>query len=128
MVGLACVANAASASPADARGGKKKPKAKAASEAKSGFSAPSETSKAQPAPAGKKGKGCSGGSSATQAKMFVDQPGTEKKRTDGTKGPKWVCENSEITLDPVWRGKPLHFPFKIRNDGDEDLRISARGG
>jgi len=42
---------------------------------------------------------------------------------------KFVCENSEVTLDPVWRnGKDLTFPFKIRNDGTADLKIQAKGG
>jgi len=42
---------------------------------------------------------------------------------------KFVCENSIVTLNPVWRnGKDLTFPFKIRNDGTADLKIQAKGG
>ena len=136
LVCLACAADGASASPADARGKKKKtrqakqqPKAAQVAEPKSGFPVAGEKPKSKaPAQAAKKGKGCGGGSSAAEGKRFVDQPGAEKKPSGGKKGPKWVCENAEINLEPVWRGQPLHFPFKIRNGGNEDLRISARGG
>jgi hypothetical protein len=42
---------------------------------------------------------------------------------------KWVCENTVVSVDPVWRGnKKLTFDFQIRNDGTADLRMKAKGG
>jgi len=42
---------------------------------------------------------------------------------------KWACDNTTVTLDPVWRGsKDLTFDFEIRNEGTADLKIRAKGG
>ena len=44
-------------------------------------------------------------------------------------GAKWACNNTTVTLKPVWRGEEkLTFNFNIRNEGTADLRIKARGG
>jgi hypothetical protein len=71
-------------------------------------------------------KGC--GTSAEAAKGFVDQPGKATDAGGKRIGPRWACDNTTVTIDPVWRGQRLVFRFDIRNEGDEDLRISARGG
>lgn len=42
---------------------------------------------------------------------------------------KWACENTTITLEPIWRGpKGIECSFDIRNDGTAPLHIQARGG
>ena len=41
---------------------------------------------------------------------------------------KWACDQTTVTLESVWRGKPLVFAFDIRNEGTADLKIKARGG
>ena len=41
---------------------------------------------------------------------------------------RWVCEQTTVTKDPIWQGKPLTFAFEIRNEGTADLKIKARGG
>ena len=41
---------------------------------------------------------------------------------------KWACDRTTVTLESVWRGKPLVFAFDIRNEGTADLKIKARGG
>lgn len=40
----------------------------------------------------------------------------------------WLCEQTTVTKDPIWQGKPLTFAFEIRNEGTADLKIKARGG
>lgn len=42
--------------------------------------------------------------------------------------PKWACEETKIQLEPVWKGGSLQCIFKIRNEGEADLTIRARGG
>ncbi len=42
--------------------------------------------------------------------------------------PHWVCAQSTITADPVWKGQRVKFTFKITNDGEADLKIKAKGG
>ncbi len=42
---------------------------------------------------------------------------------------KFACDQMTAKLSPVWRGgSKLTFPFDIRNEGTEALRIRARGG
>lgn len=42
---------------------------------------------------------------------------------------KWFCENTTVTVDPMWRGpKGVSFTFDIRNDGTAPLHIKAKGG
>ncbi|MCK4624816.1 MAG: hypothetical protein KAV00_05870 [Phycisphaerae bacterium] len=41
---------------------------------------------------------------------------------------KWACDQTTVTLDPVWKGKPLVFNFNIRNEGTANLHIRAKGG
>jgi len=42
--------------------------------------------------------------------------------------PRYVCENPEITLEPVWQGEKAEVVFKIRNEGQADLEIQVKGG
>ena len=42
--------------------------------------------------------------------------------------PQWVCPESTVTIDPVWRGQQIECSFSIRNEGAGDLNIKARGG
>lgn len=45
------------------------------------------------------------------------------------KNAKWVCENTTITLEPIWRStKAIECSFDIRNDGTAPLHIKAKGG
>lgn len=47
--------------------------------------------------------------------------------TDGT-APKWSCEKTTVTIEPVWQGKQIECPFILKNEGDADLHIKASGG
>lgn len=42
--------------------------------------------------------------------------------------PRWVCKQTNVTLDAVWRGKPADFTFEIGNEGEGDLKIKLKGG
>ena len=42
--------------------------------------------------------------------------------------PRWVCAQPTVSLDPLWRGRPLEFEFKIRNEGQADLTFNLRKG
>ncbi|UCE60350.1 MAG: hypothetical protein JSU63_01105 [Phycisphaerales bacterium] len=42
--------------------------------------------------------------------------------------PKWVIEQSNLTIPSVWLGQPLRCGFTIRNEGEGDLKIEAKGG
>ncbi len=45
------------------------------------------------------------------------------------KNAMWVCENTTVTLEPIWRStKAIECSFDIRNDGTAPLQIQARGG
>jgi hypothetical protein len=46
----------------------------------------------------------------------------------GGAGPQWVCDETTVRPDPVWRGAQLECAFNIRNEGKRDLKIKARGG
>ena len=42
---------------------------------------------------------------------------------------KYLCENTEVTLDPVWRKSgTLTWDFYIKSGGTAPLKIKARGG
>ena len=43
-------------------------------------------------------------------------------------GPKWSCPEPLVTVEPRWQGEQIECPFMIRNDGDRNLEIKARGG
>jgi len=50
-------------------------------------------------------------------------------KLDPNPNAKWVCDKTEVSVDPVWRGDGrLTFGFDIRNEGTEDLKIKASGG
>ncbi len=42
--------------------------------------------------------------------------------------PKWAIENSNLTIPPIWHGQALRCGFTIRNEGEADLQIKAKGG
>jgi hypothetical protein len=42
--------------------------------------------------------------------------------------PKWRVENSTIEMEPIWQGGTLQCSWAIKNMGDADLNIRARGG
>ena len=43
-------------------------------------------------------------------------------------GPRWVCDQPVVTIDPVWRGEPMVFDFSFRNEGTDNLQVKLRGG
>ena len=70
---------------------------------------------------GAKGKGgC--GSSGKNAKLNLDPPPADQPQ------PKLFIENETIELEPLWRGQPAVFVFKIRNEGEGVLNFKAKGG
>ena len=42
--------------------------------------------------------------------------------------PAWVCKNSNVTIDPIWRGEQIACSFLISNEGAANLNIKAKGG
>ena len=42
--------------------------------------------------------------------------------------PRWVCNESVRTIDPLWNGERIECAFMIRNEGEADLNIKAKGG
>ena len=52
-----------------------------------------------------------------------------RKPIEMNKDAKWVCENTTVTLEPIWRSsKAIECSFDIRNDGTAPLQIQAKGG
>ncbi len=43
-------------------------------------------------------------------------------------GPRWYLESPEVVLEPIWRGEQVACSFDIKNSGDADLKIQAKGG
>ena len=43
-------------------------------------------------------------------------------------GPRWVCDQPVVTIDPVWRGEPMVFNFTFRNEGTDNLQVLLKGG
>jgi len=42
--------------------------------------------------------------------------------------PQWGCDALSISLEPIWAGKALQATWVIKNEGEGDLVIKARGG
>lgn len=42
--------------------------------------------------------------------------------------PRFAVDESEVVLDPVWKGEALDCTFVIRNEGEAVLEIRAAGG
>ena len=47
---------------------------------------------------------------------------------DPALGPRFVCDSLVSKGEPIWQGKPAVFAFTIRNEGQSDLQINAKGG
>jgi hypothetical protein len=69
--------------------------------------------------------GCGGGETPAvwQGDASADSPDAAKPV-----GPRWVLESPSVVLEPLWRGEQIACSFKIKNGGDADLKIQARGG
>jgi hypothetical protein len=77
---------------------------------------------------------------APEVKVTKSTPGPTRTRQPGRRvsakpmpnpvgpQPKWVLESNEIELEPMWHGGTVQCVFKIRNEGEGDLSIRARGG
>lgn len=52
----------------------------------------------------------------------VPKPGT------GGPPPRWVCKEPTVTMEPAWPGGQVECTFEIRNEGEGDLVIQAKGG
>lgn len=64
---------------------------------------------------------CGGGQQGpTVKKTSVAQPKTGEAR--------WVCPQTSVEIEPVWRGDQIECPFIIRNEGSANLEIKAKGG
>ena len=57
-----------------------------------------------------------------------DKSTAATKLAPATEEAKWVCEETKITKEGIWRGQPIVCDFAIRNDGTKDLTFTARGG
>ncbi len=42
--------------------------------------------------------------------------------------PHIVVETEQLSAEPVWRGQFAEFTFRVRNDGQADLRLRGKGG
>lgn len=42
--------------------------------------------------------------------------------------PRWVCKEPTVTMEPAWPGGQVECAFEIRNEGEGDLVIQAKGG
>jgi hypothetical protein len=42
--------------------------------------------------------------------------------------PKLVCNTKTVKAEPAWAGKMVSFEFEIKNAGEANLRIKAKGG
>jgi hypothetical protein len=42
--------------------------------------------------------------------------------------PRWVCNQPVCNIDPLWNGERIECVFMIRNEGEADLNIKAKGG
>jgi hypothetical protein len=65
------------------------------------------------------GEGC-GSAEPTQVKA-VPAP-------DPAVAPRLVCDETSVTIEPLWRGEQIACEFLIRNDGRSNLDIKAKGG
>ena len=70
-----------------------------------------------------KGKG-------TAAKSGCGSHGAGVNLTPVTDGPQplWVCGEPVCTIDSIWSGERIECVFMIRNEGQADLNIKAKGG
>lgn len=59
---------------------------------------------------------------ASQKTAAVPKPGK------GGPPPRWVCKEPTLTMAPAWPGGQVECTFKIRNEGEGDLVIQAKGG
>lgn len=73
-------------------------------------------------PKAKPQSGCGGGKKVSPKRRGMKTSLTPDPNT------KWACDQTTVTLEALWRGKPMVFAFEIRNEGTADLKIKARGG
>lgn len=79
----------------------------------------------KPKPKPKPGKAGCGGGETPEAWKPTAAPEESKARSGP---PRWVCEESSVLVEPLWRGDQIACPFIIRNEGGADLVIQAKGG
>jgi hypothetical protein len=80
-------------------------------------------------PKAKPKAGCGGGEAPAvwQPDSATAKDAVSKDKPEPV-GPRWALESPSVVLDPIWRGEQIACSFKIKNSGDADLRIQARGG
>ena len=77
---------------------------------------------------------CGGGSEPAKPEPIELQPKkvetVKSAQTSKTEvaGPRWVCDQPMVTIDPVWRGEPMVFNFTFRNEGSANLQVKLKGG
>lgn len=64
----------------------------------------------------------------TAKELTGSEKGDSAKEKDSKSTPKWVCEATKVTLEPIWAGEPLKAKWVIKNTGDADLKIKLKGG
>lgn len=71
-----------------------------------------------------------GGKSVARAENVVSRASRSKgpEVAKGPPWPGWACEDSNMTLEPLWAGQPLSATWTILNDGEGDLEILVKGG
>ncbi len=65
--------------------------------------------------------GCGG------AKTASGKKGPKPLPLDGPP-PKWVCDVTKLEMEPVWHGAQIKAGFTIKNEGEGNLKIKAKGG
>ena len=81
---------------------------------------------AQPKPA----KRSAGGKSVNRADNVISRTSRSKgpEVAKGPPWPGWACEDSNMTLEPLWAGQTLSATWTILNEGEGDLEILVKGG
>jgi hypothetical protein len=51
-----------------------------------------------------------------------------QQSVDPAMGPRFVCDSMVSKGEQIWQGQPAVFSFTIRNEGQGELRINAKGG
>ncbi len=54
--------------------------------------------------------------------------GADLTPVTGGPQPLWACGEPVCTIDPIWSGERIECVFMIRNEGQADLNIKAKGG
>jgi hypothetical protein len=74
------------------------------------------------------GKGKGGQPTAQPAPSKQYENEALQQSIDPALGPRFACDSMVSKGEPIWQGKSAVFAFTIRNEGQSDLHIHAKGG